>query len=84
MKEVTNVHHTVTKLDFESCMNTNINGHYQGQEQITCTIMKIALRSCTKQSDDRLLNLLARDAPPPKPLIITKLKMEQKTNEKKF
>lgn len=59
----------------------SIGGREHGQEQITCTIMKIALRSCTKQSDDRLLNLLARDAPPPESLIINKLNMEQKTEE---
>ena len=32
---------------------------------ITRTILKIALKSWTKLSDDRLLNLLASDAPPP-------------------
>jgi hypothetical protein len=29
--------------------------------------MKIALKRWTKQSDDRLLNLLASEAPPPEP-----------------
>jgi len=31
--------------------------------------MKIALKRWTKQSDDRLLNLLASEAPPPESLL---------------
>lgn len=32
---------------------------------ITCTMLKIALKSSTKFSDDKLLSLLASDKPPP-------------------
>lgn len=39
--------------------------HMQKVVCITRTIMKIALKSLTKLSDERLLNLLAREAPVP-------------------
>lgn len=62
-----------------------LDAHDHAQVQITCTIMKIALRSCTKQSDDRLLNLLARDDPPPESLLIIKRKkIEQRTKNTLF
>ena len=44
-------------------------------------MLKIALKSSTKFSDDKLLNLLASDKPPPESLISVKKRREKGTEK---